>query len=44
MLSLNFHGTFIPERHYIADFLDYVAAGKEGSLLEMAEETGIPNG
>ena len=44
MLSLNFHGTFIPERHYIADFLDYVAAGKEGSLLEMAEETGIPMG
>ena len=44
MLSLNFHGTFIPERHYIAGFLDYVAAGKEGSLLEMAEETGIPMG
>lgn len=44
MLSLHFHGTFIPERHYIADFLDYVAEGREGSLLEMAQGTGIPMG
>lgn len=43
-LPLNFHNTFIPERHFIQALLEYVAGGKSGSLTEMASETGIPMG
>ncbi len=41
---LNFHKTFIPERHFLQALLTYVAQGKSGSLQQMAEETGIPMG
>jgi len=44
MLPLNFHKTFIPERRLIAALLEYAALGKEGSLQEISEDTGIPMG
>lgn len=44
MLPLNFHKTFIPERHLIAALLDYAALGKSGDLHEIADATGIPMG
>ncbi|HZK43875.1 MAG TPA: hypothetical protein VFC73_06260 [Syntrophomonadaceae bacterium] len=44
MLPVNFHKTFIPERHLIAALLDYSALGKSGSLHEIAAATGIPMG
>ncbi|WP_054693284.1 DUF4007 family protein [Syntrophomonas palmitatica] len=44
MLPINFHKTFIPERHFIAALLDYTALGKGGTLQEIAADTGIPMG
>ena len=44
MLSPAFHLTFMPERRYLAAILEYAALGKEGTLMEMAYETGIPIG
>jgi hypothetical protein len=44
MLPINFHKTFIPERHLITALLEYAALGKEGTIHEMAEDTGIPMG
>lgn len=44
MLPVNFHKTFIPERRLLAALLDYAALGKQGSLKEMSQETGIPMG
>ena len=44
MLSVNFHQTFIPERRLIAALLDYSIKGKQGTIKEMSEETGIPMG
>ena len=44
MLALNFHKTFIPERTYIAAMLDFAALGKQGTIKEIAAETGIPMG
>ncbi|HHV08313.1 MAG TPA: DUF4007 family protein [Firmicutes bacterium] len=44
MLSLNFHRTFIPERRLVSALLEYVALGKEGTLHQISEETGIPMG
>jgi hypothetical protein len=44
LLAVNFHKTFIPERRLLTAFLDYVALGKEGTLQEIAAETGIPMG
>lgn len=44
MLPINFHKTFIPERHFIAALLDYAALGKEGTLKEISADTGIPMG
>ena len=36
MLPINFHKTFIPERHFIAALLDYAALGKAGTLQEIS--------
>lgn len=44
MLPVNFHKTFIPERRLLTSLLDYAAQGKQGSLGEMSQETGIPMG
>ncbi len=44
MLSLNFHQSFIPERMLISSLLKYAAKGKQGTIKEMSEETGIPMG
>jgi hypothetical protein len=44
MLPINFHKTFIPERHFIAALLDYAALGKSGSLQDISADTGIPMG
>ena len=44
MLPINFHKTFIPERHFIAALLDYAALGKTGTLQEISGDTGIPMG
>lgn len=44
MLPINFHKTFIPERHFIAALLDYAALGKTGTLQEISADTGIPMG
>lgn len=44
MLSVNFHQTFIPERRLIAALLNYSFKGKQGTIKEMSEETGIPMG
>jgi hypothetical protein len=44
MLSLNFHRTFIPERHFIAALLEYAALERKGSFQEISQETGIPMG
>jgi hypothetical protein len=44
MLSRNFHRTFIPERRLIAALLEYAALGREGTLHEISEETGVPMG
>ena len=44
MLPINFHKTFIPERHFIAALLDYAALGKAGTLQEISADTGIPMG
>ncbi|WP_066633164.1 DUF4007 family protein [Desulfolucanica intricata] len=44
MLPINFHKTFIPERHYIAALLDYAALGKQGNYQEISAATGIPMG
>lgn len=44
MLPLNFHRTFIPERHHIAALLEYAALGKQGTFQEISEQTGIPMG
>lgn len=44
MLLINFHKTFIPERHFITELLNYSALGKEGDFQEIAAETGIPMG
>ncbi len=44
MLPINFHKTFIPERHFIAALLDYAALGKAGTLQEISIDTGIPMG
>lgn len=44
MLPLNFHQTFIPERRFIAEILDYAAMGKQGSYQEISSDTGIPMG
>ncbi len=44
MLPINFHQTFIPERRYIAALLRYAALGNEGTLGEIADQTGIPMG
>ena len=44
MLPINFHKTFIPERHFIAALLDYAALGKSGTLQEISAHTGIPMG
>lgn len=41
---LNFHRTFIPERHLVQALLDYAAQRKSGTLSEIAEDTGIPMG
>jgi hypothetical protein len=44
VLPINFHKTFIPERHFIAALLDYAALGKSGTLQEISAYTGIPMG
>lgn len=44
MLALNFHKTFKPERRLIASLLEYAALGKQGSLQDIAVDTGIPMG
>lgn len=44
MLPINFHKTFIPERHFIAALLDYAALGKSGTMQAIAVDTGIPMG
>lgn len=44
MLAVSFHRTFIPERHFLASLLHYAASGKEGTLQDMAAQTGIPMG
>jgi hypothetical protein len=44
MLPLNFHRTFIPERHFIAALIEYAALERESSLQEISQETGIPMG
>lgn len=44
MLSVSFHQTFIPERRLIAALLNYSFKGKQGTIKEMSEETGIPMG
>lgn len=44
MLPVNFHKTFIPERRFIANLLDYTVLGKKGNLKEISVETGIPMG
>lgn len=41
---VNFHRTFIPERHYIAALLRFAAAGKSGDYSAIHQETGIPFG
>lgn len=44
MLPINFHKTFIPERHLLAALMDYAAVGKAGTLQEISADTGIPMG
>ncbi len=44
MLPINFHQTFVPERRHIEKLLHYAALGKQGSMQELAEDTGIPMG
>lgn len=44
MLPINFHKTFVPERHLIGALLHYAALGKQGSYQEISAETGIPMG
>lgn len=43
-LSLSFHQTFIPERHYLVKLMDYAVDGKVGDLREISNLTGIPTG
>jgi len=43
-LSVNFHQSFIIERHFIASFLQFVATGQRGTDQEISEQTGIPVG
>jgi hypothetical protein len=43
-LSVNFHQSFILERHFIASFLQFVATGLNGTDQEISEHTGIPVG
>jgi hypothetical protein len=43
-LPFNFHRTFKPERAYIGKILTYAALQKEGTIQEIAAETGIPTG
>jgi len=43
-LPRNFHKTFIPERRYIRDMLQFAAGGKSGDYQKIAQETGIPMG
>lgn len=43
-LPVNFHRTFIPERHYIAALLRFAAAGKSGDYATIHQATGIPFG
>lgn len=44
MLPINFHKTFVPERHLIGVLLHYAALGRQGTYQEIAAETGIPMG
>jgi len=44
LLALNFHKTFVPERKLLAELLGYAAMGKQGTLKDMSQETGIPMG
>ncbi len=44
MLPINFHRTFVPERHLIGALLHYAALGKQGTYQEISAETGIPMG
>lgn len=43
-LPVNFHRTFIPERHYIAALMRFAAAAKSGDYAAIHRDTGIPFG
>ena len=43
-LARNFHQTFKPERSYLSALLRYAAAGKNGTLDDISQHTGIPTG
>lgn len=44
MLPVNFHRTFVPERHLVGALLHYAALGKAGTYQEISADTGIPMG
>lgn len=44
MLPASFHQTFVPERRYISALLRYAAQASEGTISEIAAQTGIPMG
>ncbi len=43
-LPINFHRSFKPERVYVGRVLRYAALGRQGTIQEIADETGIPTG
>lgn len=43
-LPINFHRSFKPERRHLGALLRYAALGRQGTLQEIAAETGIPTG
>ncbi len=44
MLPVNFHKTFVPERHLLGALLHFAALGGQGTYQEIATQTGIPMG
>ena len=43
-LPINFHRTFIPERRFISDLLEFAAQGRFGDYHKISVDTGIPMG
>lgn len=43
-LSLSFHQTFVPERHYLSSLMKFAVEPKEVNMEQIADATGIPTG